>query len=64
MICDGICPVIPGYNGRQGSSFLLAELNSLLDDLTKLGEYSLFVIAMTTAKEQTWTTADKAVVYV
>ncbi len=64
MICDRICPVIPGCHGRQASSFLLVELNSLFDDLTKLGEYSFSVITMTTAEEQARSTADKAVVFV
>ena len=62
MICDGVCPVIPGCHGRKGLSFLLIELNGLFDDLTKLGKHCLFIITVATAVEQPRATADKATV--
>jgi hypothetical protein len=63
-IYDRVGPIVTGGYWWQRPLFHVVQLDSLFDNLTKLGKHGLLVIAMAAAIKQSGTATDKAMVFI
>jgi hypothetical protein len=62
MLLQGVGGIAASGGSREGPAVLMIELNGLFDDLAKLGEDFLFILAVTSTVQQPGSTADVALV--